>query len=95
MLLAQACSQGGLGEGVRSNPPFDHIHAYYTSIHTCIYLYEYTFIPSEPGSQFCRDCIALLKFYNNALGYRTSPVLPLGTHFFRKFSVVNLVDVAK
>ena len=78
-IYIQAHSQGG----VRSNP---------------LLLYEYTFIPSEP--RFPLN--VLPRMYRLAqilkitlLTTKTSLFLPLGTHFFPSFSVVNLVGVTK
>ena len=74
---------GGWGGGVRLNPPFDHIYAYIIQVN--IHAYIYTSIrANQVPTQGSAETVLLCSNSKiiTLLATRTSPVLPLGTHFF-------------
>ena len=81
MKQIQARSQGGF-EGVRSNPPFDHIHAYIIQVNIHAYIYTSIRANQVPTQGSAETVLLRSNSKITLLATKTSPVLPVGTHFF-------------
>ena len=81
--------------GVQLNPPFDHKHVYIIQV----YIHTYIYMSIRANQVPTQGSAETVSLHSNSkitlLATRTAPILPLGTHFFRSFSVVNLMGVDK
>ena len=81
LIPQQARTREGF-EGVRSNPAFDHIHEYIIQVNIHAYIYTSIRANQVPTQGSAETVLLRSNSKITLLATRTSPVLPLGTHFF-------------